>query len=1085
MSVSFSLDAEIHETYSTPSQTTAQREIGHPTQFDATWAIFYHFFLNKSARNLLRQVCIELVSLSESHETWAAGPYGFVEFCDDQTLAELRRHWTLYIQAIDDTKISTMLEKKMRDGMKEIRSNGEGNRSLGILRSSGVAEVLAAQSRLDDTYWTHGTTFTKNGNITNARYVNPTFSYSLAGTDFSVHYGTHPLIAFHLAPAFLQDTKHKPVMPTLANVVSVAHTELREWGTSFRNIVQSKRLFIQFFAGDALSFCSTLKVFHQSGVLDAGEHTLRWSPSMIKLNTRVYDPERHSSTLFDVIDTSNLVDHMGFMNVLICARPLLSHTCDAVLFTESLHPNGNDPTTGFLSHLCGDAFTLSLLLGVIPIDMVGGLTSYSNRHEVLLAASSHFSPGQYRERAAWRRPDRMQGGSHPLAALDFDPKQLASLLFSIYSLMFASESPRNMFQNLSLSSIIKAGLVHYVRGTFSGLLCLVCARVKPSTRTQAIDLLLDHICQDRDIPMGMNYFQDLVCHIYRSRLWDSQDVHVNLNPSNDYFRLFHGWSCVPPTAKVILRVPRSSLTVIAAAENVGTPVLVANTNGAFGSNAIFSSLNAFFGEVTFDGQGEHRVAVFTPDKAGLQGTSDLIVSFHILNDLLMGSPPRLMSVSLAICATPSVTRAFVGKLGLELHLFTAKVTDKSHVNVIKDTRPPEIPTQRLSADTSFTIQLDESAKPLIKSLTSRVVISNPATHQSLLAGAAVEHTQSAPVDTVLRFASSKFPIHWPLLVDSSEQKIRIARKSGWIEVALPPAALDLKVKNQSLQNITPICVEDGHRLAWNIHYVNLDIMPTFTLQTPFHNPLNFHMGLQMSDREKNLEQDSKDVMREIKLSIAHIFKHLTESSSPTFPVFIFRDHKKRQRHIVFITSLRLDLSSHTVVAYAYLTTLTNEVNRVMNQIAQRLPPRAGGFITLTIDLEGEVQAWHYLFPAFAERCRTWKHQCSPNISTASAGSVDNITDPLCQCGRGKNIDEFVTRYPAFKDLAPYLTRIALSPIFAVSYLEKVISKNPTAPRSPALSSQGPGAGARTLGIARPHVRRKIGKHISHGALNSP
>ncbi|KAJ8508475.1 hypothetical protein ONZ45_g9247 [Pleurotus djamor] len=798
-------------------------------------------------------------------------------------------------------------------------------------------------------------------------------------------------------------------------------------------------------------------------------------------NKYIFNPETHFSVLFDVIDTSNLVDHLGFMNVLVCASPLLNHSGDAALFTESLHPKGNDPTTGFLTNLCGDTFVLSLLIGVIPIDVVGGFTTYSNRHEVLLAAAE-AAQAQYHERAAWRRPERLQDSKAPPPSLDFEPKQLGTLLFAMYSTMFAFENTMNALRNPSIQSVRQASLVHYVRGTFTALLRLIRHRVNGSTWSSALDFFLEKVLHDRSILMGMNYYQDFACHLYRSGLWDSLDVHINLSPSNDYFHLFRGWSSVPLTAKVILRVPRSSLAVLAAAENVGTPVLVADTNGAFGSNAVFSSLNAFFGEVTFDGQGEQRVAIFTEDKSGLEGTSDLIVSFHVLSDLLMGSPPRLMSVSLDIRATPAVTMAFVGKLGFQLHMYTAKVDDKSHVNVIKDTRPPEIHTQSPSNETSFTVQIDESTKPLIKTLISRVTISDPAAHQELLAGAAVEHTQSTPVDTVLCFASSQLPLHWPLLVDSTEQKVRIARKSGWIEVALPPAALSVKAKSQSLQNITPICVEDARRLSWNIHYVNLDIMPTFTLLTPFHNPLNFHMGLQMSDREKNLQQNSKDLLREVKLSIAHIFKHLTESSSPTFPVFIFRDHKKRQRHIMFITSLRLDLSSHTVVAYAYLATLTDDVDHVMNRIAQRLPPRAGGFITLTIDLGGEVQAWNYLFPAFAERCRTWKHQCSSNISTASS-SVDSITDPLCQCGRGKNINEFVTRYSTFKDLAPYLTRIALSPIFAVSYLEQVISKNPT-PRAPASSFQRTGAAARTLGIALPHVRRKTGSLINHTARNS-
>ncbi|EGO03813.1 hypothetical protein SERLA73DRAFT_119451 [Serpula lacrymans var. lacrymans S7.3] len=45
-------------------------------------------------------------------------------------------------------------------------------------------------------------------------------------------------------------------------------------------------------------------------------------------------------------------------------------------------------------------------------------------------------------------------------------------------------------------------------------------------------------------------------------------------------------------------------------------------------------------------------------------------------------------------------------------------------------------------------------------------------------------------------------------------------------------------------------------------------------------------------------------------------------------------------------------------------------------------------------------------------------------------------NPLCSCGRGKDV-EGMNKVNMWKPLAPYVTRIALSPLFAVSYLETV------------------------------------------------
>ncbi|EIW55423.1 uncharacterized protein TRAVEDRAFT_131350 [Trametes versicolor FP-101664 SS1] len=45
-------------------------------------------------------------------------------------------------------------------------------------------------------------------------------------------------------------------------------------------------------------------------------------------------------------------------------------------------------------------------------------------------------------------------------------------------------------------------------------------------------------------------------------------------------------------------------------------------------------------------------------------------------------------------------------------------------------------------------------------------------------------------------------------------------------------------------------------------------------------------------------------------------------------------------------------------------------------------------------------------------------------------------DPLCSCGRGKDV-EGMRAVELWRDFAPLVTRIALSPLFAVSYLEQV------------------------------------------------
>jgi len=63
------------------------------------WCIFYHFFLDDNSLGLLLAQCRKLVQISNDMQTWSASQYGgFMRFCTDHSLAEIRRHWVLYLE---------------------------------------------------------------------------------------------------------------------------------------------------------------------------------------------------------------------------------------------------------------------------------------------------------------------------------------------------------------------------------------------------------------------------------------------------------------------------------------------------------------------------------------------------------------------------------------------------------------------------------------------------------------------------------------------------------------------------------------------------------------------------------------------------------------------------------------------------------------------------------------------------------------------------------------------------------------------------------------------------------------------------
>ena len=88
--------------------------------------------------------------------------------------------------------------------------------------------------------------------------------------------------------------------------------------------------------------------------------------------------------------------------------------------------------------------------------------------------------------------------------------------------------------------------------------------------------------------------------------------------------------------------------------------------------------------------------------------------------------------------------------------------------------------------------------------------------------------------------------------------------------------------------------------------------------------------------------------------------------------------------------------------------------------------------------------WRQMMPALAERCRDWEH--GPKCGYKSEGppvSLEEGKSPLCTCGEGKisNTDFAKLGKKSWGPFAKYVTRIAISPIFPIPYLNPSLSES--------------------------------------------
>ncbi|KAF7340259.1 hypothetical protein MVEN_01944800 [Mycena venus] len=148
--------------------------------------------------------------------------------------------------------------------------------------------------------------------------------------------------------------------------------------------------------------------------------------------------------------------------------------------------------------------------------------------------------------------------------------------------------------------------------------------------------------------------------------------------------------------------------------------------------------------------------------------------------------------------------------------------------------------------------------------------------------------------------------------------------------------------------------------------------------------------------------------------------------------------------VIFISNLRYDLPSHTVICDGYVLPLTKKLlDNIQNPFGKLVQTNTMRSIPAS---KVEIEAWKRLLPALVERCRSWTHteKCEYALQGRVPLSVEMERDPLCSCGKGEDVDG-MHRVAEWTKLAPFAVRVAFSPLFAVSYLEKV-GRDPAAGR---------------------------------------
>lgn len=320
--------------------------------------------------------------------------------------------------------------------------------------------------------------------------------------------------------------------------------------------MNSNRVHVSFFCGEALALSHGLQLaitLDQKPGHVATAYAKPWSACPLLLDG--YANLNASGDLpcdpFHVIDTSNLGDHVGFINVISATAPLLRRNASSVLYTESLLMASENISASLSTVLGSDVATFSLLIGLAPSGLLTGVTLDSVSNETALFKFMQGDTNrqkQYRMRVSWKHPQFSDAsvvgvlGSSASTGSDlqvkFQAKELADYLFDIYKTMFAHEDVSKLMAQFTRMNVgnYSVDLQRYTRAGMAALLRLVRATVQVDWK-QTMHLFDNHLVTDRSLMVGSNSLQGLYMHLHIFGVWTNKCLESSPNQLRTGFGL--------------------------------------------------------------------------------------------------------------------------------------------------------------------------------------------------------------------------------------------------------------------------------------------------------------------------------------------------------------------------------------------------------------------------------------------------------------------------------------------------------------------------------------------------------------------
>ena len=952
------------------------------------WSLFFDLYIDTQTTEAIRQQSEKLTLLSHSMETWNASEYAiYLRIINIETLNLLAHYWTQYCNPTSAfyksyrAAVTKIYKEEYKDSECPGFSKAAGPQSLSINLLHHYGDWVKAFEQ----YWKNGTFADDTAGRTRC---NPLFAYSQAGGDkFTVRKDSLPLSGFHLitsltkihrsSPYFLAETGDSNGQ--LERAVKTAKLQFRIWCDAFRRAVSNSRIQIRFICCDAISLIIALNKDQQM----LGEVANRYSrPGSAK---PLYLDKYDGPTTFDVVDTSYLVDSIGFHNLIPYVLPLFASDT-SVLYTNTLI-DGKDEKHILSSMLCtSNIGIMCTFYGIAPTSYISGLTTRAHQQDNPDYSKAKDSVKTIViSRLTWRTIRSLDSAAVTIPICSAE--ELAKFLIRVFVRMLPTR--------ILVEKIPIYRPPNYTVASFALLLRFLQHRVQVDWEE-----VMPYFFRELDIqPGALLLWQELLMYLHLFGVQESHQIDVinSAHPSPIRETGVLSRTTLPETVGLIITVPRQNLITLyqKAINGTGTDPLCIRfwihlswENRP--SRLVFMCVQSVFGKLNVN----NEEATIDEDVKGWHGSSHLHLCAYFPTQLLYGRDLDRTNISVRLSKETDTQRMLYQELGPELEVFQTSFK-YDNISILSSLPGLKSPAPQFSYDPpQGTTELDFTSQAFKTRIT---LTSKGENHQALVEGADINIKQTSPCTISVTYATFNHICKFPFPVVGATARLRVSRTNGWMEVIVP-----LISKSNHVTTPFPLQRSISTVSTWNLPYINFHQLPKLDMTDPEAKMWKqFHLLSMFTDHEMFLRQKRDDMMTSIKNSIHAML-------APSKRIIQL---KCGTESITFLMSgWYLDLNSHCVIADVYI------LFNVSIESVER--------ITIT---ESAMKWWNSNFPAMAERCRDYAHLESCEYTS----SVNTI----CSCGKGK-VGSFPTLLlPEWDSLKPDATRIVISPIFCAPYLE--------------------------------------------------